>query len=66
MAVIVGYLLWETDKELERFFKEMNSGYTPEVFTSRHATEQECTQAGNRLLMQDSRYKYFCTEVKGK
>ena len=23
MAVIIGYLLWEADKELERFFKEM-------------------------------------------
>lgn len=42
------------------------SGYTPEVFTSRHATEAECIQHGNRLLMQDSRYKYFCTDVKSK
>ena len=42
------------------------SGYTPEIHTERFKTEQECIQAGNRLLMQDSRYKYFCTDVKGK
>ena len=23
MAVIIGYLLWEADKELERFYEEM-------------------------------------------
>lgn len=23
MAVIVGYILWETDKELEKFYEEM-------------------------------------------
>ena len=42
------------------------SGYTPEVFTKRFETEQECTQHGNRLMMQDARSKYFCTDVKGR
>ena len=42
------------------------SGYTPEVFTKRFETEAECIQAGNRLLITDSRYRYFCTDVKNK
>lgn len=40
------------------------SGYTPEITTALFATEQEYIQAGNRLLMQDARYKYFCTEIR--
>lgn len=42
------------------------SGYTPEIQTSRHATEQECVQAGNRLVANDTRIKFFCTEIKDK
>ena len=42
------------------------SGYTPEVTTARFATEQECVQYGNRLLITDPRYKYFCTSIKDK
>lgn len=42
------------------------SGYTPEIYTEIFKTEQECIQKGNRLLMQDSRYKYFCTDVGSK
>ena len=35
-------------------------------YTQRFASEQECIQAGNRLLITDSRYRYFCTDVKNK
>lgn len=41
-------------------------GYTPEIYTQRFASEQECIQAGNRLLITDPRYRYFCTDVKNK
>ena len=42
------------------------SGYTPEITTSRHATEQECIQHGNRLVANDTRIKFFCTNVGEK
>lgn len=41
-------------------------GYTPEITTMRFETEQECIQHGNRLVANDSRFRYFCTEVKGR
>ena len=42
-------------------------GYSPsEIQTKRFETEAECIQHGNRLLMQDARYKYFCTNIERK
>ena len=42
------------------------SGYTPEITTKRFETELECTQYGNRLVANDTRYKYFCTNIKDR
>ena len=41
-------------------------GYTQEIQTQRFETEQECIQHGNRLVANDSRFRYFCTDVRGK
>ena len=32
----------------------------------RFETELECIQYGNRLVANDTRYKYFCTNIKDR
>ena len=74
IAIFVTLAIWaatlhdlETQQEIEEL-KEVNSflWLEGENTTARHATEQECVQHGNRLVMMNNRYRYFCTNIKEK
>ena len=41
-------------------------GYSPEIQTKRFETKEECVQYGNLLVANEPRFRYFCTDIKGK
>lgn len=56
------YIHGELDKDINEAIKELEEAMKPKTCEGCKYVSQESIQAGNRLMMQDARYKYFCTE----